>query len=154
MASGSFFGNGISPQSRWKVGSTSGTAGTVEISDLMFEVKGPCPGAIIIERNIKIATPAATGIWDPHWRTGGSAGTNLQQDKCLKNPAHPFAPGDPICLPAKALSCYCTLHHKRMDTSRIPGNGSLITSRTWARKIKSPSSIRQRLSQSPLQGLD
>jgi glucan 1,3-beta-glucosidase len=96
MATGPFFSNELSPQPMWKVGAVSGTVGTVEISDLVFEVKGPCPGAIIIEWNIKASTPAAAGMWDAHWRIGGSAGTNLQQDKCLKNPSHTLAPGDPI----------------------------------------------------------
>jgi glucan 1,3-beta-glucosidase len=80
----------------WKIGPTYGTVDTVEISDLIFEVKGPWSGAIVIEWNIRAATPAAAGIWDAHWRIGKSAGTNVQQDKCLKNPAHPLALGDPI----------------------------------------------------------
>lgn len=25
-------------------------------------------------------------MWDVHWRVGGTAGTKLQADKCLKNP--------------------------------------------------------------------
>jgi glucan 1,3-beta-glucosidase len=85
MATGPFFSDQNNPQPMWKIGSP-GELGTVEISDLVFETKGPCPGAIIIEWNIAADGPAAAGIWDAHWRIGDSAGTQLQSDTCFKNP--------------------------------------------------------------------
>jgi glucan 1,3-beta-glucosidase len=87
MASGQNFNDQTNPRPMWKVG-TAGQSGTVEISDIVFETKGPAPGAIIIEWNIASAdslNPA--GMWDAHWRIGGSAGTNLQSSNgCTKNP--------------------------------------------------------------------
>jgi len=56
---------------------------------LLFETQGPAPGAIIIEWNIKASGPAAAGMWDAHWRIGGTAGTQLQQDVCVKQPDQP-----------------------------------------------------------------
>lgn len=99
MATGSFFNSEMNPKPMWKIGNP-GDVGTVEISDLIFETKGPCPGAIMIEWNIKAAGPALAGIWDAHWRIGGSAGTQLQQDTCIKTPATPIASGN-----AKLTNC-------------------------------------------------
>ncbi|KAG9770833.1 Glucan 1,3-beta-glucosidase [Exophiala dermatitidis] len=99
MATGSFFNSEMNPKPMWKIGNP-GDVGTVEISDLIFETKGPCPGAIMIEWNIKAAGPALAGIWDAHWRIGGSAGTQLQQDTCIKTPGTPIASGN-----AKLTNC-------------------------------------------------
>jgi glucan 1,3-beta-glucosidase len=107
MATGSFFGDQNNPQPMWKIGNP-GDVGTVEISDLLFEVKGPCPGAIIIEWNIKAAGPALAGMWDAHWRIGGSAGTNLQQDVCIKTPATPIAGSNPVL--TNCIGAYLLLH--------------------------------------------
>lgn len=85
MATGNFFSDQTNPQPMWRVG-TPGQLGTVEISDLVFETQGPAPGAIIIEWNIAANGQAAAGIWDAHWRIGGSAGTQLQMDKCEHEP--------------------------------------------------------------------
>ena len=95
MATGSYFGDQFNPKAMWNIGNP-GESGTVEISDLVFEVKGPCPGAIIIQWNVAAAGPALAGIWDAHWRIGGSAGTNLQQDVCVKTPATPIAGSNPV----------------------------------------------------------
>lgn len=86
MAQGSFFSDQTNPQPMWSIGSP-GESGTVEISDIVFETKGPAPGAIIVEWNIQAAIPGAAGMWDAHWRIGGSAGTELQSDTCLKDPS-------------------------------------------------------------------
>ncbi|KAH0848955.1 hypothetical protein AYO21_08717 [Fonsecaea monophora] len=107
MATGPLFGDEFNPKPMWKIGNP-GEVGTVEISDLMFEVKGPCPGAIIIEWNIKAAGPALAGMWDAHWRIGGSAGTDLQQDICLKTPATPIAGTNPVL--TKCIGAFLLLH--------------------------------------------
>lgn len=83
MISGPFFGNVDAPQPGFRVGNP-GDSGSVEITDLMFETRGPAPGAIMMEWNV--ADPegqqGASGMWDTHFRVGGSAGTQLQVDQC------------------------------------------------------------------------
>ncbi|THZ72556.1 glucan 1,3-beta-glucosidase [Aureobasidium pullulans] len=85
MATGSFFADPSNPQPVFDIGK-AGEAGAVEITDLMFETKGPAPGAIMLKWNMASAQ-GASGIWDAHVRIGGSAGTGLQSDKCSKNPS-------------------------------------------------------------------
>ena len=62
-----------------------GDMGAVEISDLIFETLGPSPGAILMEWNVQETSKGACGLWDVHFRVGGTAGTQLQEDKCLGN---------------------------------------------------------------------
>jgi glucan 1,3-beta-glucosidase len=78
MATGPNFSNQNSPRPLFRVGNP-GESGTVEISELVFETKGPAPGAIMVEWNIKATSPGAAGMWDSHWRIGGTAGTELQR---------------------------------------------------------------------------
>lgn len=85
MARGSFFNNQNDPKVVWRVGNP-GELGSVEMSDIVFETQGPCPGAILIEWNIKQRTPGAAGMWDAHYRIGGTAGTDILVDKCRKTP--------------------------------------------------------------------
>ena len=85
MAKGSFFSSETSPQPVFNVG-TAGQSGAVEITDLIFETMGAAPGAIMIKWNLN-SVAGASGMWDTHVRIGGSAGTQLQSDKCLKNPS-------------------------------------------------------------------
>ena len=92
MATGSVFSDQNNPKPMWRIGNP-GESGTVEISDIVFEAKGPIPGCIIIEWNIKQATAGGAGMWDANYRIGGSAGTNLQSDTCLKAPATPITAG-------------------------------------------------------------
>ena len=79
-----------------------GDTGNVELSDLVFETVGPQPGALLIEFNVAGSQPGAAGLWDVHARVGGSAGTDLQQDKCSKQPSK-RAPADPACMGAGML---------------------------------------------------
>lgn len=81
MAGGSNFQSQSSPQVAIKVGS-AGQTGTVEITDIMFGTRGPAPGAIVMEWNIKGSSPGAAGMWDAHIRIGGTAGTNLNGSNC------------------------------------------------------------------------
>lgn len=86
MANGQAFQNQANPTPVFQVGNV-GDVGNVEISDLIFEVQGPQPGAILLQWNVQGSSQGATGIWDVHWRIGGSAGTNLQSNTCAKNPS-------------------------------------------------------------------
>ena len=85
MASGTAFQNQASPAPVFQVGQ-AGDTGAVEMSDLIFETKGPAPGAIMVEWNVAETSQGASGMWDVHMRIGGSAGTNLQSNTCAKNP--------------------------------------------------------------------
>lgn len=75
----------------------SGDTGTVEIQDLVFETRGPQPGAILMEFNVAGTSPADAALWDVHFRVGGSAGTQLQSDTCSKSPDSTNSP---------SASCY------------------------------------------------
>ncbi|KAL9131334.1 MAG: hypothetical protein Q9217_000713 [Psora testacea] len=87
MATGTTFSNAASPVPVFQVGQP-GDTGAVEMSDLMFETKGPAPGAILMEWNLGASsTQGASGLWDVHFRIGGTAGTELQSDKCSKDPS-------------------------------------------------------------------
>lgn len=86
MAGGSNFKDMANPKPVWQVGE-KGDVGNVEIQDLMFETLGPQPGAILMEFNVAGETPGSAGLFDVHFRIGGSAGTKLQSNKCKKTPA-------------------------------------------------------------------
>ncbi|KAI9279502.1 pectate lyase superfamily protein-domain-containing protein [Umbelopsis sp. AD052] len=69
----------------FKVGN-AGDSGTAELSDLVFSTKGPQPGAVLVEWNIRDPSgqQGAAGMWDVHFRVGGAVGTNLQSAQCAK----------------------------------------------------------------------
>lgn len=99
MAGGdSFFKDQNNPRPLFQVGEP-GDVGEVEITELMFETKGPQPGAILMQWNVAGTTPGAAGLWDVHFRIGGSAGTELQSDKCSKTPEVATQP-NPECFGA------------------------------------------------------
>lgn len=79
-----------------------GDVGNVEISDFMIETKGPQPGAILMEWNVEAAAKGSAGLWDVHFRIGGSSGTELQSDKCSKTPKEETQP-NPECIGAFML---------------------------------------------------
>ncbi|KAJ5054763.1 uncharacterized protein L3040_001027 [Drepanopeziza brunnea f. sp. 'multigermtubi'] len=117
MAGGtSFFKDQNNPKPVFQVGQ-AGDVGTVEMSDLMFETLGPQPGAILMEWNVKGTSQGSAGLWDVHFRIGGSAGTQLQSDKCSKNPT--------VTAPAKSecMGAYMLLH--------ITKTGSAYLENTW-----------------------
>ena len=97
-----------------KVGNP-GDTGNVEIQDVLFETMGPTPGAILMQWNLAETTQGAAGktclhfvqrvlinnhigLWDVHWRIGGTAGTLLQEDRCAKNPKVVIDTPDPTCI--------------------------------------------------------
>lgn len=85
MGTGSNFQDENNPIPIWRVGQP-GDTGNVEIQDIIWETRGPTPGAIVVEWNVKAASQGSAGIWDAHFRIGATAGTDLQQDTCLKTP--------------------------------------------------------------------
>ncbi|KAB5515493.1 glycoside hydrolase family 55 protein [Coniochaeta sp. 2T2.1] len=86
MAGGSTsFKDQANPKPVFQVGQP-GDKGAVEMSDLMFETAGPQPGAIMMEWNVAESSQGAAGLWDVHFRIGGSAGTEMELEQCAKNP--------------------------------------------------------------------
>jgi glucan 1,3-beta-glucosidase len=101
MASGAFFSNQDQPQPVFQIGN-AGDVGAVEMSDMIFNTAGPAPGAILMQWNSGASTIGANGLFDVHFRVGGSAGTQLQSDKCKKNPTASHGP-NPECEGANML---------------------------------------------------
>ena len=115
MADGKSFNDMKNPKPVFQVGQP-GDTGAVEMSDLIFETKGPAPGAILVEWNVAETSPAASGMWDVHMRIGGSAGTGLQSDTCSKNP-NVTAAANPACIGA-----YMLLHVTEKATIYLENN--------------------------------
>lgn len=90
------------PKPMFRVGEP-GDPGAVEMVDLMIETQGPQPGAILMEWNVAGSAPGAAGLWDVHFRIGGSAGTELQSDRCGKTPDVTTEP-NPECMGAWMLT--------------------------------------------------
>ncbi|KAL6909089.1 glucan 1,3-beta-glucosidase GLUC78 precursor [Trichoderma evansii] len=101
MVGGSNFQDQNNPKPVWQIGQP-GDVGNVEIQDIMFETLGPQPGAIIVEWNVAGASQGSAGLWDVHWRIGGSAGTQLQSNTCVKTPTVTTSP-NPACIGAFLL---------------------------------------------------
>lgn len=102
MAAGnSNFKDQLNPKPMLRVG-RAGDVGNVEISDFMIETKGAQPGAILMEWNVEAASKGSAGLWDVHFRIGGSAGTDLQSDRCSKTPTVTTQP-NPQCIGAFML---------------------------------------------------
>lgn len=84
MAKGAAFSDINNPKPVFQVGSP-GDTGSVELTDLVFETIGALPGAIMIEWNVAQESQGSAAMWDVHFRIGGTAGTQLQQDTCQAN---------------------------------------------------------------------
>lgn len=91
MAHGDKFSDEKNPIPMLQVGK-AGEKGSVEISDITLQTKGPAPGAILMQWNLAEEEQGAAGMWDTHFRIGGSAGTELQSDKCSKTPKEETTP--------------------------------------------------------------
>jgi len=84
MAGGnSVFKDAMNPAAVLKVGEP-GQTGNVEITDIMFGTKGAQPGAVLVEWNIKQGAQGSAGMWDSHFRVGGTDGSDLQVPQCPK----------------------------------------------------------------------
>jgi len=117
LASGdSFFADQSNPKPVFQVGEP-GDVGEVEMSDLIFGTAGPQPGAIMMEWNLAGSAPGAAALWDVHTRIGGYAGTELQLEKCAKNP-NITNPVKPEC-----FGSFMMLH--------VPDGGSVYLENTW-----------------------
>lgn len=104
MADGAAFRNVNSPTPVFKIGNP-GNVGYVEISELVFLTRGPQPGAILMEWNSRdpAGQQGVNGIWDVHFRVGGSKGTRLEAAQCAKNPGVPITTPNPACYGAFML---------------------------------------------------
>ena len=100
MASGPKFSDQFHPIPMLQIGE-KGDKGSVELSDLVLATKGPAPGAVLIEWNIAETSKGSTGIWDVHFRVGGTAGSELQSDQCKKDPKNKIP--NPKCIGAFML---------------------------------------------------
>ncbi|KAI5863064.1 glycoside hydrolase family 55 protein [Durotheca rogersii] len=101
MAAGEKFADQAKPVPVFQVGE-AGDVGNVEMSDLIIETKGSLPGAILMQWNLAGSENGAAGLWDVHFRIGGTSGTELQSDKCTKNPNATTTP-NPECMGAFML---------------------------------------------------
>lgn len=81
MGWGAAFGDPYNPQPVVRVGNV-GDAGDVEISDMLFTVRGPTPGAVVVEWNIREASQGSAAMWDSHVRIGGTVGSDLRVGNC------------------------------------------------------------------------
>jgi len=100
LANGDAFKDVNNPIPVFKVGE-EGDTGIVEISELVFETQGPQPGAVLVEWNSRdpAGQQGVNGLWDVHFRVGGSRGTDLEPEKCAKKPGQNNT-ADPKCFGA------------------------------------------------------
>ncbi|KAF9871949.1 hypothetical protein CkaCkLH20_10581 [Colletotrichum karsti] len=84
MGTGSFFSDESKPQPVIRVGNI-GDSGVVEISDMLWTVKGGTAGAILMQWNVHESTKGSAAMWDCHFRVGGAVGTDLRIDDCPKS---------------------------------------------------------------------
>ncbi|KAF7317145.1 hypothetical protein HMN09_00449200 [Mycena chlorophos] len=89
-----------------------GSSGVVEISDILFSVIGPTPGAIVVEWNVRQSSQGSAGMWDSHIRLGGSAGSNLLESNCPTSGAG----GTKNCMAA-----YAALHLTAFSSAYLEG---------------------------------
>lgn len=75
QGTGSNFQSQTNPKPVVQVGA-SGSSGSVEITDMLFSTRGPTPGAIVVEWNVKGTSPASAGMWDSHIRIGSGTKTS------------------------------------------------------------------------------
>lgn len=97
MATGSRFQDMAKPRAAVRVGAV-GSVGVMEIQCIMFTVRGPTAGAILVEWNIHESTQGSAGLWDSHIRVGGAKGSNLQNAQCPKT-----VQGSKACIAASML---------------------------------------------------
>ncbi|KAI1335701.1 glucan 1,3-beta-glucosidase GLUC78 precursor [Xylariaceae sp. FL0016] len=112
MATGDKFTDESNPAVVFEVGQ-AGDVGTVEMSDLIIETKGALPGAILMQWNVAGSESGSAGLWDVHFRIGGTSGTELQSDICSKNPNVTTTPD------AKCMGTFMMLHLTKTASAYI-----------------------------------
>jgi glucan 1,3-beta-glucosidase len=83
MAFGPRFSDPKHPKAMVEVGHI-GSKGSVEISDMLFTVRGQTAGAVLMLWNIQEDKQGSAAMWDSHFRVGGAVGSNLQAADCPK----------------------------------------------------------------------
>lgn len=83
MASGAKFADMNNPKTVVKVGN-AGDAGVIEITDMLFTVRGGTAGAVLVEWNVKQSSTGSAAMWDSHFRVGGATGSQLTSSDCPK----------------------------------------------------------------------
>ncbi|OAQ96933.1 hypothetical protein LLEC1_04234, partial [Akanthomyces lecanii] len=81
MGSGFFFSDITSPKVMVQVGDR-GDVGTMEITEMLFSVRGATSGAVLMEWNVAASSQGAAAMWDSHFRVGGALGTDLDLATC------------------------------------------------------------------------
>lgn len=81
QGTGSYFEDANNPKVMVQVG-VPGEIGLVEISDMLFTVKGPTAGCILMQWNIRELAQGSASMWDSHFRVGGAEGSGLQTGEC------------------------------------------------------------------------
>ncbi|KAF6810927.1 glucan 1,3-beta-glucosidase [Colletotrichum plurivorum] len=84
MGTGAFFSDESKPQPVIRVGNV-GDSGVIEISDMMWTVKGGTAGAILMQWNVHESTKGSAAMWDSHFQVGGAVGSDLRLDDCPKS---------------------------------------------------------------------
>ncbi|GKT58402.1 glucan 1,3-beta-glucosidase [Colletotrichum tofieldiae] len=83
LGSGFYFSDMKNPKVMVQVGN-KGDIGTMEITDMLFSVRGATAGAILMEWNVAAVSQGSAAMWDSHFRVGGALGTDLDLSKCPK----------------------------------------------------------------------
>ncbi|KAK3393387.1 hypothetical protein B0H63DRAFT_531127 [Podospora didyma] len=83
LGSGFYSSDMKSPKVMVQVGN-KGDVGKMEITDMLFSVRGATAGAVLMEWNVAAVTQGAAAMWDSHFRVGGALGTDLDLSKCPK----------------------------------------------------------------------
>lgn len=81
LATESRFSNINSPMPVIQIGHP-GESGHFEWSNMIVSTRGPAPGAILIEWNLRADPSQGSGMWDVHTRIGGFAGSDLGVAEC------------------------------------------------------------------------
>ncbi|OBT61060.1 hypothetical protein VE03_09163 [Pseudogymnoascus sp. 23342-1-I1] len=83
QGAGAYFSDIFNPKVVVQVG-IKGDVGTMEISDMMFNVQGATAGAIVLEWNVHESSQGSAAMWDSHVRVGGATGSSLETETCPK----------------------------------------------------------------------
>lgn len=117
LSAGGFFNDINNPRPVVQVGSSSGQAGQVELSDFIVSTQNVQAGAVCIEWNLSSGSGSPSGMWDVHVRIGGYTGSQLQVAQCPKTPGN-------AAVKANCISAYMGMHVTK-------GAGGLYMENVW-----------------------